>query len=132
MKDAGTINNRDYLAFILAGGKGKEPFRQISCAIDATGKIVFSKVLERYGPAGGGYNIDITGPGGNFEIWMGHGSEYVPIVFVDPNGDPRPQIPTTPAEVLAAFKRWKASPGVREIITQNAEAIVQEYYPDVL
>ncbi len=127
MKETGTINNRDYLAFILAGGNGREPFRQITCAVDGAGKIVFSKAVERYGEACGGYNINITGPEGNSEIWMGEGNTYVPIVFVDPHAPKKPPIPTTPAEVLAAFQRWKASTGVREIITQNAGGIVREY-----
>jgi len=131
MKDTGTTNNRQYLAFILAGGPGKSPFRQISCAVDAAGEIVFSRVLERYGEGGGGNNIHITGPGGNYEIWMGQGSEYVTIQFADTNADPVPPIPVTPAEVLESLRRWKTRPGVREIVTETGGAVVREYSPAV-
>lgn len=132
MKDAERINNREYLAFILAGGPGKNPFRQISCAVDAAGQVVFSRALERYGEAGGGYDISISAPGGKFEIWMGNGAEYVAIRFAESNGpaeaDTAPAIPLTPAEVLESFRRWKAGPGVRESMTDTGGVIVREYW----
>ena len=130
MKDAG-ISNREYLALILAGGAGKDPFRQISCAVDAAGEIVFSRVLERFGEGGEEYDIQITGPGGRFEIWLGHGREYVAIRFSDkdPAADPLPDIPVTPAEVLESFQRWKSGPGVREAITNTPGGMIREYLP---
>ena len=131
MIDAGTISNREYLALIMAGGDGKHPFRQISCAVNEAGEIVFSRVLEKYGDGGGEYDISITGPGGRFEIWLGQGREYVAIRFSDKNpaADPLPDIPVTPAEVLESFQRWKAGPGVREAITHTPGGMVREYLP---
>lgn len=133
MQDEIPNNNRQYLAFILAGGPSKDPFRSITCAVDAAGQIVFFRVLERYGDTGGGYDIQITGPGGRFEIWMGEGRECVAIKFEarnpDTNADPVPALPVGPVEVLEALRRWKAAPGVRETIANAGGAIVREYWP---
>lgn len=133
MQDEIPNNNRQYLAFILAGGPSKDPFRSITCAVDAAGQIVFSRVLERYGDTGGGYDIRITGPGGRYEIWMGEGRECVAIKFEarnpDTNADPVPALPVGPVEVLEALRRWKAGPGVRETITNAGGAIIREYWP---
>jgi hypothetical protein len=129
VKDKQTINNRDYLAFVLSGGAGKAPYYQIESTVNEAGQVLFSRALERYGEAGGGYDIQITGPGGKFEIWMDGGSEKVVIQFEDTRAAPAPPIPITPARVLDAFKRWKYSPGVQEIITNYAGTIVKEYAP---
>lgn len=133
MQDEIPNNNRQYLAFILAGGPAKDPFRSITCAVDPAGEIVFSRVLERYGDTGGGYDIRITGPGGRFEIWMGEGRECVVIKFEarnpDTNADPVPALPVGPVEVLEALRRWKAGPGVRETIANAGGAIIREYWP---
>lgn len=132
MKDAERISNRQYLAFILAGGPGKSPFRLISCAVDEAGQLVFSQVVERYGEVGGGYDISISAPGGKFEKWMGNGSDYVAIRFAEKHGeaDTVPVIPLTPAEVLESFQRWKSGPGVRETMTDTGGVIVREYWAE--
>ena len=134
MKDAERISNRQYLAFILAGGTGKSPFRLISCAVDEAGQVVFSQAVEQYCEAGGGYDISISAPGGKFEKWMGNGSDYVAIRFAEKPGEGEantvPAIPLTPAEVLESFQRWKSGPGVRETMTDTGGVIVREYLPD--
>lgn len=132
MKEEETISNREYLAFILAGGAGDDPFRLIECAVNEAGQVVFSRVVEQFGLCGEGYDIQISGPGGKFEIWMGEGREYVAIRFPNAragNDAPEPAIPLTPAEVLESLERWKAGPGVREAITNKCGAIVREYCP---
>ena len=132
MKEEETISNREYLAFILAGGTGEDPFRLIECAVNEAKQVVFSRVVEQFGPCGGGYNIQISGPGGKFEIWIGEKREYAAIRFADTRaGDdaPEPSIPLTPAEILESLERWKAGPGVREAITDDSGAIVREYWP---
>lgn len=134
MQDEIPNNNRQYLAFILAGGTGKSPFRLISCAVDEAGQVVFSQAVEKYWEAGGGYDISISAPGGKFEKWMGNGSDYVVIRFaeksVEGEADTVPAIPLTPAEVLESFQRWKSGPGVRETMTDTGGVIVREYLPD--
>lgn len=131
MKDAGTINNREYLAFILAGGPGNDPYRQITCAVDAAGEIVFSEVIEMDGAGPGGYEIRITGPGGRFELWMGEGGgDCVEIKFEDGKAAPVPALPVGPAEILEALRKWKAGPGIRESITNTGGTIIREYLPD--
>lgn len=131
MKDAGTINNREYLAFILAGGPGNDPYRQITCAVDAAGEIVFSKVIEMDVTGPGGYEIRITGPGGKFELWMGEsGGDCVEIKFEDGKADPVSALSVGPAEVLETLRKWKAGPGIRESITNTGGTIIREYLPD--
>ena len=128
MQDEQTISNRQYLAFILAGGPGNIPFLLIKCTVDAAGRIVFSSVTEQYVDSEGGYIIYINGPEEQYEMWMGEGNEYVTIGFADPNIDPVPPIPVTPADVLESLQRWKIMPGVREIIkTDNRGMIMREY-----
>ena len=130
MKETITTNNRQYLAFILAGGPGKSPFRQISCTINEAGQVLFSRAIERYGETGGGYNIEISTLDGRFELWLGNENknDCSVIRFADPDIDPMPTIPLTPADVLESFRRWKSGPGVREIVTETTGVIIREFF----
>lgn len=126
------MDNRTYLAIVLKGGLKNHAFRQVCCAIDPAGQVSFSSGQETFSEdgEGGGYIIQVKAPGDRVEIWLGNGegNDCKVIAFRDPAEDPPGELPT-PAEILEAFQRWKASPGVEETTRQRPGVFVREYRP---
>lgn len=122
------MDNRTYLALRLKGGLSENTFYDISCTVNEAGEISFScgKELLSADSSGGGYNIEITGPGGVFEIWLGngYGDDRTVISFAEPMA-----APVTPVDILESFRRWKAGEGVQESTRQGSGGFIREYRP---
>ena len=104
----------------LQGGFKQKVFCLFDCSIETSGQLSFSnarEILSGEPGTGGGYDINIMKPGGEFEIRFGETPDNeVRIAFQ--NGEAQPIVPTR--DILDAFNRWKESPSVRsETITQS-------------
>ena len=126
------MDNRTYLAIVLKGGLKNSAFRQMICTVDDAGQVSFSSGQETFSEdgEGGGYIIQVKAPGDRVEIWLGNGNgnDCKVIAFRDPVEDPPGPLPT-PVEILEAFERWKAGPGVEETTRQRPGVFVREYRP---
>lgn len=116
------MENREYLLRRLRGEAGGESFVLLYCRIDESGGIHFEHAREFSGDKG--FHIGVLKPGGEYEVRMGETPEdEARVRFAEVEASP--VIGT--AEILEAFRRWKAGPGVIESAA-NA-GTVREYQP---
>lgn len=107
------MNNRDYLLMRLQGGLGI--LYLLKCIIDEAGQMDFTGSREIITAIDGckeEYDIEVTKPGDIMEIRLGRTSAPDGEIWITFRDSEAPPIISS-IEILDAFRRWKASPGVK-------------------
>lgn len=119
------MGNRDYLLARLRGEAVGDCFLLLDCEIDAAGGIHIKSAREM--PGGKGYHICIQKPGGAYELRGGEPpADEFRIMFSEVEAPPV----ISTADILEAFRRWKASPAALESLTDTGEWTARESWPE--